>query len=523
MAEEPTALAAPSDPQEEAPPPRPPEWVLPPLWLLQQPSNTQVDEEAFVQSAKVLEGVFKDFGMTCKVVRVRPGPVFTTYIIEVPPAMKVGRVLGLADDIARSMCATSLEVLQVPGTSSLAVQVLNTNRRMVHAHELLSIEEFGKAPSTLAFALGLDVRGAPVFADLAQLPHLLVCGTTGAGKSVCLDALLVSLLYRLTPDECGFILIDQRMTDFTVYDGLPHLLAPVITDSNKALVALNWTVREMESRSRKLAAVGARSLGAYNAKLAEAAAAGEVMTCPVQTDFDIVTSQPQFEEQPLCPYPHLVVVVKEVAELRATAGGAFDDALQRLTRMGHSVGIHLVLSTQRATVDVLSGGVSANLKARISFQAVSEADSRANLNQSGAELLLGLGDMLFRMPGQALMRIQGMLVDEREVSDVVAHWRSQGLSADMDVSIEKPTTPPRLSEDALYEQAVALVTRERKASTSFIQRHLGVGYNQAARLMEKMEGDRIVSKLNHVGKREVLAPPGHSATTAVKDVSRARR
>ncbi|MBP7064073.1 MAG: DNA translocase FtsK 4TM domain-containing protein [Ferrovibrio sp.] len=494
---------------------------LPELGLLKPPPadavREKINEEALEQNARMLESVLSEFGVQGEIVKVRPGPVVTLYELEPAPGTKSSRVIGLADDIARSMSALSARVAVIPGRNAIGIELPNAKRETVYLRELLASAEFENSSNKLALALGKDIGGAPAIADLTRMPHLLVAGTTGSGKSVAINTMILSLLYRLTPDQCRFIMVDPKMLELSVYDGIPHLLAPVVTEPGKAVVALKWTVREMEDRYRKMSELGVRNIASYNERLAQARVKGEALGRTVQTGFDPQTGKPIFEERPLDlnPLPFIVVIVDELADLMLVAGKDIEAAIQRLAQMARAAGIHLIMATQRPSVDVITGTIKANFPTRISFQVTSKIDSRTILGEMGAEQLLGMGDMLY-MPGAGrIQRVHGPFVTDEEVERVVKILKDQGEP----VYVEAVTTDneskfglPGMGgsedgdeSDTLYDQAVALVCRERKASTSFIQRHLQIGYNRAARIMERMEKEGVVGTANHVGKREVLA------------------
>ncbi|WP_119679990.1 DNA translocase FtsK [Indioceanicola profundi] len=499
-------------------------YELPPLDVLQMPDPASraaggLDEEALRQNAALLEGVLEDFGVRGEIVKVSPGPVVTLYELEPAPGTKSSRVIGLADDIARSMSAISVRVAVVPGRNVIGIELPNRKRETVYFRELLETEAYAKTQAKLALVLGKDIGGGPVIADLARMPHLLVAGTTGSGKSVAINTMILSLLYRLPPDKCRFIMVDPKMLELSIYEGIPHLLAPVVTDPGKAVVALKWAVREMEDRYRSMSKLGVRNIDGYNARLKEAREAGEVLTRRVQTGFDPDTGKPIFEEQPidLTELPYIVVIVDEMADLMLVAGKDIEAAIQRLAQMARAAGIHLIMATQRPSVDVITGTIKANFPTRISFQVTSKIDSRTILGEQGAEQLLGQGDMLYMAGGGRITRVHGPFVKDEEVELIVRHLKAQGEPMYVEAVTEEEDDTPFDSDDGegggnaggsgddLYDQAVAVVTRERKASTSFIQRHLRIGYNSAARLIERMEKEGVVSKANHVGKREVLA------------------
>ena len=461
--------------------------------------------------------MLQEFGVHGEIVKVRPGPVVTLYELEPAPGTKTSRVIGLSDDIARSMSALSVRIAVIPGRSVIGIELPNSRREAVYLRELLAAEALEKAEGALNLVLGKDIGGGPVIVDLARMPHLLIAGTTGSGKSVAINTMILSLLYRLTPDQCRIIMIDPKMLELSVYEGIPHLLAPVVTDPAKAVLALKWTVREMENRYRAMSQLSVRNIAGYNQRLAEAREKGESLSRTVQTGFDPESGQPIYEQQALdlAPLPFITVIVDEMADLMLVAGKEIEAAVQRLAQMARAAGIHLIMATQRPSVDVITGTIKANFPTRISFQVTSKIDSRTILGEQGAEQLLGQGDMLYMAPGGRIVRVHGPFVSDSEVEDVVGYLRTQGEPANQDeVTAEDEASPamPDLvmgGEDAaLYRQAVALVLRDGKASITYVQRQLQIGYNRAARLIERMEADGIVSRANHVGKREVLARGG---------------
>ena len=494
------------------------EYQPPPLDLLDK--NAEVgrgeafNKDALQQNAKFLGGVLEDFGVRGEIVKVRPGPVITLYELEPAPGTKTSRVIGLSDDIARSMSAVSVRIAVVPGRSVIGIELPNVTREMVNLRELLASEAFEKAPGKLPLALGKDIGGAPVIVDLSRMPHLLIAGTTGSGKSVAMNTMILSLLCRLPPEECKFIMIDPKMLELSVYEGIPHLLTPVVTEAPKAIVALKWTVREMEERYRAMSQLGVRNVRGYNARLAEARKKGETLMRRVQTGFDD-DGKPVMEDQPLNldPLPFIVVVVDEMADLMLVAGKDVEAAIQRLAQMARAAGIHLIMATQRPSVDVITGTIKANFPTRISFQVTSKIDSRTILGEQGAEQLLGQGDMLYMAGGGRISRVHGPFVSDEEVERVVQFMKTQGAPSYIEEVTEDPAADglPGMGGqggDDLYDEAIQLVQREGKASTSFIQRHLQIGYNRAARIIEKMEQDGLVSPANRVGRREVLMGRG---------------
>jgi S-DNA-T family DNA segregation ATPase FtsK/SpoIIIE len=495
---------------------------LPQLDLLQAaPARRQGDgpsEQALQDNARLLESVLEDYGVRGRIVEIRPGPVVTLYELEPAPGTKSARVIGLADDIARSMSVMAVRIATVPGRNVIGIELPNERRETVYFSEMVASAEWTSNSHRLPLMLGKDIGGAPVIADLARMPHLLIAGTTGSGKSVGINTMILSLLYRFSPDECRFIMIDPKMLELSVYDRIPHLLAPVVTEPPKAIGALKWTVREMERRYRAMSQLGVRNIGGYNDKVNAARGKGEVLTRRVQTGFDPDTGRPVFEDQPLAlePLPMIVVVIDEMADLMIVAGKEIEGAVQRLAQMARAAGIHVIMATQRPSVDVITGTIKANFPTRISFQVTSKIDSRTILGEMGAEQLLGQGDMLHMAGGGRVARVHGPFVSDAEVERVVEFLREQGEPAyieEVTESDEEAGGDSGMSgiagasdgEKGLFDQAVALVTREGKASTSFIQRHLSIGYNRAAKLIEQMEKEGVVGPANHVGKREVLA------------------
>ncbi len=509
------------------PPPRvdPPAaegWQFPPLSLLSPVparAGSGPSEDALQANARLLETVLGDYGVQGAIREIRPGPVVTLYELEPAPGIRSARVIGLADDVARTLCVTAVRIATVPGRNVIGIEVPNEKRETVFLSELLGSEDWRSHPGRLALALGKDIGGTPVIADLARMPHLLIAGTTGSGKSVGINAMILSILFRLSPDQCRLIMIDPKMLELSVYEGIPHLLAPVVTEPSKAVTALKWTTREMERRYRAMSQLGVRNVGGYNDRVAEAAARDETVTRRVQTGFDSETGRPTYEEQPLTlkPLPYIVVVIDEMADLMMVAGKEVEAAVQRLAQMARAAGIHVIMATQRPSVDVITGTIKANFPTRISFQVISKFDSRTILGEQGAEQLLGQGDLLHMQGGGRIARVHGPFVADREVEDIVAFLRAQaeptyddevteGADADDDGANAALSGIAAAGdgEKGLFDQAVALVSREGKASTSFIQRHLGIGYNRAAKLIEQMEKEGIVTAANHVGKREVL-------------------
>jgi len=501
-----------------------PGFELPPLSLLESPESVQrlhLSDEALEENARMLETVLDDYGVKGEIVAVRPGPVVTMYELEPAPGLKASRVIGLADDIARSMAALSARVSTVPGRSVIGIELPNENREKVILREILSSRDFGDGNQRLPLALGKDIGGDPVVANLAKMPHLLIAGTTGSGKSVAINTMILSLLYKLTPQECRMIMIDPKMLELSVYDGIPHLLSPVVTDPKKAVVALKWTVGEMEERYRKMSKMGVRNIEGYNGRVREALAKGEMFSRTVQTGFDEDTGEPIFETEENTPeaLPYIVVIVDEMADLMMVAGKEIEACIQRLAQMARASGIHLIMATQRPSVDVITGTIKANFPTRISFQVTSKIDSRTILGEMGAEQLLGMGDMLYMAGGAKITRCHGPFVSDEEVEEIVNHLKQFGEPDYVGGVVEGPSEDKESNidavlglggntdgEDALYDTAVQVVIKDRKCSTSYIQRKLAIGYNKAARLVEQMEDEGLVSPANHVGKREILVP-----------------
>ncbi|MBM3618368.1 MAG: cell division protein FtsK [Alphaproteobacteria bacterium] len=490
---------------------------LPPISILTTPESKvkRPTEAALEQNARLLESVLSDFGVNGEITKVRPGPVVTLYELEPSPGTKSSRVIGLADDIARSMSAVSARIAVIPGRNAIGIELPNASREMVSLRELCEDQSFDGSESKLAIALGKDIGGEPIVVDLARMPHLLVAGTTGSGKSVAINTFILSLLYRLTPDECRFIMIDPKMLELSMYDGIPHLLAPVVTEPGKAVVALKWTVKEMESRYRLMSNLGVRNIDGYNKRIIEAKAKGSNLTRTVQTGFDVDTGKPIIEEQPLDmnPLPYIVVIVDEMADLMLVAGKDIEGSIQRLAQMARAAGIHIVMATQRPSVDVITGVIKANFPTRISFQVTSRIDSRTILGEQGAETLLGMGDMLYMAGGGRISRVHGPFVSDQEVTTVVEFLKAQGEPQYIETITQEDEEfdPNNMDgefsgndEDRLYQQAVQVVTRDKKVSTSYVQRQLRIGYNRAADLIDRMEREGLISPPNHAGKRELL-------------------
>ena len=498
------------------------DWEYPSIELMQKaPAQTvdNVDPQALTRNAQMLQQVLEDFSVQGDIVKIHPGPVVTLYELEPAPGTKSSRVIGLADDIARSMSAVSVRAAVVPGRNVIGIEIPNKKRAIVYMRDVLEHSEYQNSTCKLPLILGKDIGGQPIIADLARMPHLLVAGTTGSGKSVGVNTMLLSLLYKLPPEKCRFIMIDPKMLELSVYNDIPHLLAPVVTEPGKAVVALKWAVNEMEERYRAMSKVGVRNIDGYNARILEAKKNGEVLSRRVQTGFDPDTGKPTYEEQPieLVELPYIVIIVDEFADLMLVAGKDVESAIQRLAQMARAAGLHIIMATQRPSVDVITGVIKANFPTRISFQVTSKIDSRTILGEGGAEQLLGMGDMLYMAGGGQIKRVHGPFVADEEVQAVVEHVKSQGETDYMDTSVGaiggngifdmfggEDGVGSGAELDELYDEAVALVAREGKASTSFIQRYLKIGYNRAASIIEEMERQGVVSPATATGKREVL-------------------
>lgn len=482
-------------------------------------ASSHVSQKELDKTARDLEAVLQEFGVNGSIVKVRPGPVVTLYELEPAPGTKSARVIGLADDIARSMSAISVRIAVVPGSNTIGIELPNQTREIVYLRDLLDSPEFRDSKSTLTISLGKDIGGKNVYADLAKMPHLLVAGTTGSGKSVGVNSMILSLLYKMRPEECKLILIDPKMLEFTMYNGIPHLLTPVITDPGKAVIGLKWAVKEMEDRYRAMAKLNVRNITGYNKRLEELRESGEKVMRTVQVGFDAETGKPIYEDQELdlTPLPYIVIVVDEMADLMLVAGKDVEAAIQRLAQMARAAGIHLIMSTQRPSVDVITGTIKANFPTRISFQVTSKIDSRTILGEQGAEQLLGMGDMLYMPAGQRPHRVHAPFVKDSEVEKIVEFLKAQKepeyveavtegeLNTDAKGAVfDKGDFGGGNSDEDLYAQAVAIVQSDRKASTSYIQRRLRIGYNRAATLIDRMEQEGIISAADHVGRREVL-------------------
>ena len=496
-------------------------YTLPSLNLLTAPrasERTTLSEELIEENGAALEGVLADFGVRGEIINARPGPVVTLYELEPAPGIKSSRVISLADDIARSMSALSARVAVVSGRNVIGIELPNPTREKVYLRELLASRDYAETAARLPLCLGKAIGGEAVLVDLSRMPHLLIAGTTGSGKSVAINTMILSLVYRLHPHQVRLIMVDPKMLELSVYDGIPHLLTPVVTDPKKAVVALKWAVREMEERYKKMSKLGVRNIDGYNARVAEANDKGEKLTRTVHTGYDRETGEAIYEKEELDlePLPYIVVVVDEMADLMMVAGKDIEGAVQRLAQMARAAGLHVILATQRPSVDVITGTIKANFPTRISFQVTSKIDSRTILGEQGAEQLLGQGDMLYMVGGGRISRVHGPFVSDEEVEKVVRHLKSQGvpqyleavtageLDDGNDSAVFDGTAMGGAEGGDLYQQAVQVVVRDRKASTSYIQRRLQIGYNRAASLMERMEQEGIVGQPNHAGKREIL-------------------
>jgi S-DNA-T family DNA segregation ATPase FtsK/SpoIIIE len=520
------ALIVPSDDELE----RTDDFELPELRLLtpapERRGNPELSDTALGRKAELLHGVLEDFGVKGGITGVHPGPVITLFELEPARGTKSSRVIGLADDIARSMSAVSARVAVIPGRDAIGIELPNQNRETVFLRELLESPEFAKGKAALPLALGKTISGLPVIADLARMPHLLIAGTTGSGKSVAINAMILSLLYKLSPEQCRFILIDPKMLELSVYDDIPHLLTPVVTDPRKAIAALKWTVGEMNVRYERMCKLGVRNITGFNQKVARARLQGRPLTRTVQTGFDDDTGDAIYEREEIddSPMPYIVVVIDEMADLMMVAGKDIEYAVQRLSQMARAAGIHLIMATQRPSVDVITGTIKANFPSRISFQVTSKIDSRTILGEQGAEQLLGAGDMLSMAAGGRIMRSHGPFVSDEEVERVVNFLREQaepdyldGVLDDVEPAETKRGKAANSNDvdlgreptgEALYDQAVEIVIKERRATTSYLQRRLGIGYNRAASLIERMEEDGLISPPNRTGKREIRGSEG---------------
>jgi S-DNA-T family DNA segregation ATPase FtsK/SpoIIIE len=489
----------------------------PPANLLKRPQASQsrpgITQNVLRGTARLLEEVLADFSIKGEVRDIKPGPVVTLFEVEPARGTKSSRVVGLADDIARSMSVTSARAAVVPGRNVIGIELPNMRRETVYLREILESDAFRSTDAVLPMALGKSIGGDPVVADLARMPHLLVAGTTGSGKSVGINAMVLSLLYRCSPEDCRLLMIDPKMLELSVYNGIPHLLTPVVTDPHKAIAALNWVVGEMEERYKRMASLSVRNIEAFNARVRKAQSRGQMIARTVQTGFDNETGQAIYQKQEMQTgtMPYIVVVVDEFADLMTVAGKEIDAAIQRLAQMARAAGIHLIMATQRPSVDIVTGTIKANFPTRISFKVASKIDSRTILNEQGAEQLLGQGDMLYSMGSGQTMRAHGPFVSDEEVESIAETLRRQDPPRYIDGVTDAPPSPDSVSseeresrQDDLYDKAVAIVLRDRKASTSYLQRRLSIGYNRAADVVERMEREGVIGPANNVGRREIL-------------------
>ncbi|MFK7903044.1 MAG: DNA translocase FtsK, partial [Nitratireductor sp.] len=480
--------------------------------------DATLSNEALEANARLLESVLDDFGVKGEIIQVHPGPVVTLYELEPAPGIKSSRVVGLADDIARSMSAIAARVAVIPGRNAIGIELPNLNRETVYLRETLSSNNYENSKAKLPLVLGKTIGGDPVIADLAKMPHLLVAGTTGSGKSVAMNTMILSILYKLNPAQVKMIMIDPKMLELSIYDGIPHLLTPVVTDPKKAVVALKWTVREMEDRYKKMSKVGVRNIDGFNQRVEQARIKGEPITRTIQTGYDGESGEAIYETEELNlePMPFIVVLIDEMADLMMVAGKDIEGTIQRLAQMARAAGIHVIMATQRPSVDVITGTIKANFPTRISFQVTSKIDSRTILGEQGAEQLLGMGDMLYMAGGGRIQRVHGPFVADEEVETIVNHLKTQGVPQYLEAVTEEVEeegaeggadgADAGTQSNDIYDQAVAVVLRDRKVSTSYIQRRLGIGYNRAATLIERMEDEKLIGPANHAGKREILVP-----------------
>ena len=494
--------------------------ILPPIDLLKNPDNQHIKVESVAElksNAENLISVLDDFGVKGQIVDVSQGPVVTLYELEPAPGTKSSRVVGLSDDIARSLSALSTRIAVVPGRNALGIELPNKQRAFFCLRELIETPEYQDPNILLPLILGKDLAGKPFIADLAKMPHLLVAGTTGSGKSVAINAMIMSLLYRYTPAECRLIMIDPKMLELSVYDNIPHLLTPVVTESGKAVVALKWAVKEMENRYRLMSNVGVRNIAGYNAKIVESIREGKTLERIVQTGFDPETGKPIFESTPIPmeKLPFIVVIVDEMADLMIVAGKDIESSIQRLAQMARAAGIHIIMATQRPSVDVITGVIKANFPSRISFKVTSKIDSRTILGEQGSEQLLGMGDMLYMGNASRIIRVHGPFVDDKEVEKVTNYLRSTGTPSYVSAVTESSEDEGSMwqedfgdgdDDETIYRKAKQIVQLERKVSISYIQRCLRIGYNRAANVIDRMERDGLISPPSHTGKREILMP-----------------
>ncbi|WP_339045634.1 FtsK/SpoIIIE family DNA translocase [Candidatus Mesenet endosymbiont of Agriotes lineatus] len=490
------------------------EFIFPDTNLLSRSErqiNKKLDESEDKQTLSLLEQVLSDFGVQGQIINVRYGPVVTLYELEPQAGTKSSRVIGLAEDIARSMSALSARISIIPGRNAMGIELPNKNREIVLLRDLLETDEYKNSELKLPITLGKSINGEPVIADLTKMPHLLVAGTTGSGKSVAINTMILSLIYRLSPDQCKMIMIDPKMLELSIYDAIPHLISPVVTEPKKAIVALKWVVKEMESRYKMMSYAGVRNIIGYNEKITEALSREQKLEYNIQVGFHPDTSEPLFEKTPVRMevFPYIIVIVDEMADLMLVAGKEIESSIQRLAQMARAAGIHIIMATQRPSVDVITGVIKANFPTRISFAVTSRIDSRTILGEQGAEQLLGMGDMLYMSGGSKIKRIHGPFVSDKEVQDIVDHLKAQGKPEYMDEITKDDENPSSVDEDdsesdKLYRQAVSVVLEDKKASTSYIQRQLRIGYNRAANIIERMEKEGIISPPNHSGKRFLI-------------------
>ena len=490
-------------------------YTLPSVSLLENPIDQKKYETENYKNISInkamLENVLSDFNIRGNISSFKQGPIVTLYELKPAPGTKTSTVIGLSDDIARSMSSLSSRISAIPGRDAIGIEIPNKQIQTVFLKELVDSDEYRNSEYALPLVLGKDILGKPVIVDLTHMPHLLVAGTTGSGKSVGINAMILSLLYNCSPENCRLILIDPKMLELSVYKDIPHLLTEVVTDTKKAIIALKWAVKEMEKRYQLMSELGVRNIEAYNERVRTALEKGEIIDREVQVGFDQETGKPISERRQieLKIFPKIVVVVDELADLMITSGREIEATIQRLSQMARAAGIHLIVATQRPSVDVITGTIKSNFPSRISYQVTSKIDSRTILGEQGGEQLLGKGDLLLTMTGKRLLRVHGPFVMTHEVESVVSHVKLQGEPDYLDSVTEDEDSDSMIGlaleqSDELYNQAVAIVCREKKASTSFIQRHLSIGYNRAAKIIEKMEKDGLVSPANHVGRREVL-------------------
>jgi S-DNA-T family DNA segregation ATPase FtsK/SpoIIIE len=488
-------------------------YTLPHIDLLDQHSKIKddVEEGKLLELSRELCSVLEEFGVNGEIVNVRKGPVVTMFEFKPAPGIKTSRVISLSDDIARSMSAISARIAIIPGQNAIGIELPNKIRQTVYLKDLLMSESFRDFKIGVPIVLGKDISGNPIMADLTKMPHLLVAGTTGSGKSVAINDMILSILFKFSPEECKIIMVDPKMLELSVYDDIPHLLTPVVTEPRKAVFALKWAVSEMENRYRQMSKLGVRNIDGFNKKLRDSKENGDLLVRKIQTGFDQDTGKPIFETQQLEfePMPYIIVIVDEMADLMLVAGKDIEAAVQRLAQMARAAGIHLIMATQRPSVDVITGTIKANFPTRVSFQVSSKIDSRTILGEQGAEQLLGQGDMLYMAGGGRIIRIHGPFVKDSEVEKVVNYIKGQGEPTYVDIELLDENNGLEVSssesgEDDMYRKAVEIILNDRKISVSYIQRKLQIGYNRAARIVEEMEQKGVISPPNHTGKREIL-------------------